>query len=141
VDEVGGNHFVVGVGEDAFEVGLGRLFEGGFDFREGGFLLGLYGEVHCRDSRGGHAEGHAGELAFDRRADERDGLGCARGGRDDVDRSAAATFPILLGWAIHGFLGGGVGVNGGHQTFLDAEAFLEEDVDDRGKAIGGAACV
>ena len=34
-----------------------------------------------------------------------------------------------------------VGVHRGHQAFLDADAFLEQDVDQRGKAVGGAAGV
>ena len=36
---------------------------------------------------------------------------------------------------------GGVGVNGGHKTFSDTESFLEENVDDRRKAVSRATCV
>jgi hypothetical protein len=70
-----------------------------------------------------------------------DGLGGAGGGRDDVLRGGAATFPILLARAVHGFLRGGVSVDGGHQTFFDAETFLEQHVHDRREAVRGAARV
>jgi hypothetical protein len=53
----------------------------------------------------------------------------------------AATLPVLLRGTVDDLLGRGVGVHGGHQAFVDAEAFLEEDVDDRGEAVGGAARV
>ena len=70
-----------------------------------------------------------------------DGLRCAGGRGDDVDRSAAATFPILLARAVHGLLRGGVAVDGGHEAFVDAKAFLKEDVHDRREAVCRAARV
>lgn len=141
MDEVTRNHFVIGVFENALEIGFGRILERGLDFRKRGFLDGLHGEVHSGNGRGRHAERHAGEFAGDFRADQRDGLGGTGSGGNDVDCSAAATLPVFLGRAIHGFLRGGVGVDGGHQTLGNAESFLEQHMHQRGKAIGGAACV
>jgi hypothetical protein len=60
-------------------------------------------------------------------------------GRDDVDRGGASAFPVLLGGTVDGFLRRGVAVHGGHETFLDAEALFEEDVDDRREAVRRAA--
>ena len=65
VDEVGGGDFVLGVGQDALEVGFARLFHGRLDFGVAGFLGRLDGEVDHGDRGGGDAEGHAGELAFE----------------------------------------------------------------------------
>ena len=141
MDEVGGNHFVIGVFEDALEVGFGSLLEGRLDLGKRGFLDGLHGEVHGGNGGSWHAEGHAGELAFHFRANEGDSLRGTGGGWDDVDRGAAATFPILLGRAVHGLLRGGVGVNGGHEALGNAESFLEQHVHDRCQAVGGAARV
>ena len=141
MDEVGGDDLVFGVGEDALEVGFGGLLESRLDFREGGGLGRADGEVDDRDGGSGYAEGHAGELALHLGTDERHGLGGASGRRDDVDGRAASTLPILLGGAVDGLLGGGVGVDGGHQALGDAEAFLEQDVHEGGEAVSGAGGV
>ena len=135
------DHFVGRVGEDALEVGLAGLLHGGADFLVARLLHGLDGEVDDGDGRRRHAEGHAGELALHFRANQADGLRGAGGGRDDVDRRAAAALPVLLGRAVHGLLRGGVAVDRGHQAFLDAEAFLEQHVDDRREAVRRAARV
>ena len=141
MDEVRGDNLVLGVAQDALEVGLGGLLEGSLDLGEGGGLLGLEGEVDDGDGGGGDAEGHAGELALDLGDDEADGLGGAGGGGDDVLRGGAAALPVLLGGAVDGLLRGGVGVDGGHEALGEAEALLKEDVDDGGEAVGGARSV
>ena len=50
-------------------------------------------------------------------------------------------FQSFLRRAVHGLLRGGVAVDGGHEAFLDAEAFLEQHVDDRREAVRRAARV
>jgi len=61
---------------------------------------------------------------------------------NDIDGGAASAFPILFCWGPStGFLGGGVGVDGGHQTFLNAEAFFEEDMHEGSETVGGAGSV
>jgi hypothetical protein len=106
-----------------------------------GFLLRLHGEIDHGHGRRRHAEGHAGELALHFWNGETHGLGGTGAGRDDVDGGAAATLPILLARAVHGLLRGGVGVDGGHEAFGDAESFLEQHMDNRREAVRGAACV
>ena len=80
-------------------------------------------------------------LPFTSGQHERRRLGGAGRGRDDVDRGGTATLPVLLGRAVDGLLRGGVGVDRGHQAFLDAEAFLEQHVHDRREAVRGAGGV
>ena len=98
-------------------------------------------EVDDRDVRRRHAEGHAGELALGRGEHLADGLGGAGGGRDDVDRRRAAAAPVLLGRAVDRLLRRGVAVDRGHQAGLDADALLQEHVDDRRQAVRGAGGV
>ena len=141
MDEVGADYFIGSPVEDALHISLAGLFHGGADFLVAGFLLGFDGEVNDGDGWGGDAEGHAGELAFDFGDGETDGLGGTGAAGDDVDGSAAATFPILGAWAVHGFLRGGVAVDGGHEAFRDAESFFEEDVNHGCEAVGGAGSV
>ena len=56
-------------------------------------------------------------------------------------RRGAPALPVLLARAVDGLLGGGVGVDGGHEAFLEAEAFLEQHMDERRQAVGGAGGV
>ena len=49
----------------------------------------------------------------------------------------AASAPILARRTINGFLGGGSGVNGGHQTLEDTEVVVD-DLGQGGQAVGGA---
>ena len=74
-------------------------------------------------------------------ADEADRFGGAGGGRDNVDGGGAAAFPIFARRAIDRFLGGGVAVDGGHETFFHAETFFEEDMDEGSETVGGAGGV
>ena len=141
VDEIGGDNLVGRPFENAFEIGLAGIFHGGRNLGVAGRLHGFHREIHARDGRRRHAERHTRELALHFGADEADGARGSGGGGDDVDGCAAAAFPILLARAVHGLLRGGVSVDGGHQTFLDAETFLEENVHERREAVRGAARV
>ncbi len=132
---------VLGVGEYVFQVRLARVFHRGGDFVVAGALLGLEGQVHDRGGRGRHAERHAAQFTLHLRADEAHRLGGAGAGRDDVGGGGAAVAPCLAAWAVHGFLRGGVGVDGGHQPLGDAEALLEQHMHDRREAVGGAGGV
>merc|ERR1719423_254925 len=51
--------------------------------------------------------------------------------------SATATTPVLAGGTVNRLLGGGGGVDGGHQTLNDLELIVE-DLSDGGEAVGGA---
>ena len=136
--EVGGDHLLVGVGQDAGQVaGLGGGLHGGADLVVLGLLAQLDGQVDHGDVGGGHAEGHAGELAVQLRQYLADGLGGAGGGRDDVLQDAAATAPVLLGGAVDGLLSRGGGVDGGHEAALDAPVVMQH-LGHGGQAVGGA---
>ncbi len=141
MDEIRADHFVGRPFEDALEISFAGFLHRGGNFRVAGVLRGLDREVHAGNRRRWHAERHAGELALYFGANERDSFGGASGGGDDVLRGSAATFPILLARAVHRFLRGGVSMDGGHQTFLDAETFLKQHVHERGKAVRGAGRV
>ena len=141
MNEVGGNHLVFGVPEDPLEVGLAGLLHGGADLLVAGGHSRLDGQVDHGDGRCRHAEGHSGELALHFGTDQSNGLGRACGRGDDVDGCRAPTLPVLLRGTVHGLLGGRVAVNGGHEPFLNPEAFIEENMNNRCQAVGGAAGV
>lgn len=136
--EVGGDDLVVSVAEDALELlGLGGLLDDVLDLVVRSTLLEADDKVDNGDVRGGDTEGHAGELAVERRDDLADGLGGTGGGGDDVGGSATATTPVLVGGTVDGLLGGSGSVDGGHETLNDAKVV----VDDLGKGsetVGGA---
>ena len=98
------------------------------------------GQVHRGHVGRRNAEGHAGQLALDLGNAQGDGLGGAGRGRDGVLGCATAAAEILLARAVDRRLGGGHGVDGRHQAFLDAEV-VEHDLGDRGQAVGRAAGV
>src|SRR5581483_4713478 len=102
--EVAAHHFVIGVIQDAFEVGLAGLFHGRGDFLVAGVLRGPDGQVHDGNRRHRDAKGHARELALDLRANQAHGLGGAGRAGDHVLRRSAAAFPILLAGPVHRLL-------------------------------------
>src|SRR6202011_2526712 len=61
VDEVGGNHFVAGVSENAFEVTRAGCLESLTDFLVAGFFYGAHGQIDNGYRGRGHAERHAGK--------------------------------------------------------------------------------
>ncbi len=79
MNEVGGDNFIGGVKEDAFEVSLGSLFHGLADFFVGSVFRGADGEIDDTDGGRGDAEGHAREFALDFRANEADRFGRTSG--------------------------------------------------------------
>ena len=141
MNEVGGNNLIGGVKEDALEISLGSLFHGLADFLVGSVFGGADGEIDDTDGGRGDAEGHAREFALDFRANEADSFGGTGGGRDDVNGGGSSAFPIFTGWTIDRFLGCGVAVDGGHESFFHAESLFQEDVHEGGEAVGGAGSV
>ena len=107
--EVGGDHGVLGVTQDALQLALGSLLHGGADLVILGGLLQVHGQVHHGHVQGGDAHGHTGQLAVQLGDHLAHGLGRAGGGGDDVAGGRAAAAPVLLGGAVHGLLGGGGG--------------------------------
>lgn len=102
-----------------------------------GALLDADGKINNGDVGGWHTHRHAGELAVEGWDDLSDGLGGTGGGRNDVLGRGAASTPVLGRWTIDGLLGGGVGVDGGHETLDDGELVVD-DLGKRSQAVGGA---
>lgn len=134
---VGGDDLVLGVAENALKLTLGGVLDGLLDGLVGGALLEAGGKVDNGDVGGGDTHGHTGELAVKLGDDLADGLGGTGAAGDDVLGSSTATAPVLAGGTVDGLLGGGVGVDGGHETLNDTELVVD-DLGERSKAVGGA---
>ena len=119
------------------ELALGSLLDGLLDVLVRSTLLETDSKIDNGDVGGGDTHGHAGELAVERRDDLADSLGGTGAAGDDVLGSSTATAPILAGRTIDGLLGGGVRVDGGHETLNNA-VLVVNDLGQRGKAVGGA---
>lgn len=65
-----------------------------------------------------------------------DGLGGSGGGGDDVARGGTSSAPVLTGGGVDNGLGGGHGVDGGHECLLDVE-FVVDGLNHGGKSVGG----
>ena len=138
--EVGGDDLLVGVSQDTGHRALGGLLDGGADLIIAGALLEAAGQVDDGDIGAGDTHGHAGQLALQLGDDLADSLGGAGGGGDDVLEAAAAQAPVLLGEGVNDVLGGGAGVDGGHEALDDAELVVD-DLGERSQAVGGAGGV
>ena len=136
-DKIGRNNVLVLVSEDALHLALGGLLDGGADGLVRGTLVQTAGKVNDGNVGGGDTERHAGKLAVQLRDDLADSLGSTSRRGDDVVASGTATTPVLLGGTVDGLLGGGDGVDGGHETLLEAELVVD-NLGDGGKAVGGA---
>ena len=139
-DQVGGDHLVGGVADDALHVGLARVTDGVADIGIGRAGLEVRGQVDHGHVGGRHAEAHAGHLALERGDHAADGLRRAGGGGNDVVEHAAARAPVAAAAGIDGLLLARRGMDGGHQALLDAE-LLMHDLGERREAVGGAARV
>ena len=139
--EVGGDDVVINVLQNTLHGAFGGGLHGSADLIIGGGLLEAEGHVNNGHIRSGDTHGHTGELAVELGDDLADSLGSASGGGDDVvvDGACAAQI-LLLGEAVNNGLGGGRGMDGGHEAFDNAEVVID-DLGDRGQAVGGAGSV
>ena len=136
-DEVRRDDVLVLVSKDALHLALRGLLDGGADGLVRGTLVQTAREVNDGHVGGGDTERHTGELAVQLGDDLADGLGGTGRRGDDVVASGTATTPVLLGGTVDGLLSGSDGVDGGHETLLEAELVVD-DLGERGKAVGGA---
>ena len=134
--DIAGNDFVFGVSENALEFAFSGFLHGSVDFFNGDFLLESDGDVAERAIGDRNADGETIESAIEFRDDFADCFGSARGGRDDVSGSSAATAEVVSG-EVEDALVIGVSVDRSHNATLDTE-FLVEDFHDRSEAVGGA---
>ena len=135
--EVSGDKRLVRVSQESLLGSLGAGLDVGADLFVGGGLLKSAGKIDNRDINGRDTESHTGDLSLEGRNDLGDGLGGSSGGRNDVSRGGTSSTPVLAGRRVNNSLGGGHGVDGGHEGFLDDE-FVVDGLDHRGKSVGGA---
>ena len=140
MDEIGRNHVVLGVAQDAFQLALGSGLHCGADLLVGSGLLQVDGQVNNGNVQGGYTESHAGQLAVQLGDNLANRLGSAGGGRNDVAGSSPSASPVLLGRTVNGLLGAGGGVNSGHQAVNNAELVVD-NLGQRSQAVGGAGGV
>ena len=132
MNEIRGDHFIRGVLQNSLQIGFRGFFHRLADLLVGGVFAGPNCKVHHADRRRRNTEGHAGQFSLNFRAYETDGFGGACGGGDDVNGGRAATFPIFSRRAIDSFLCGCVAVHSSHQSFLNAETFFQENMNEWG---------
>ena len=135
--EIGGDKRLVTVSQESLLASFGVGLDEGTDFFVGGGLLDSAGQVNNGDINGRDTECHTGDLSNQRRNDLGDSDGGTSGGRDDVTGSGTSSTPVLSGGGVNNSLGGGHGVDGGHESFFDNE-FIVDGLDHRGKSIGCA---
>merc|ERR1711972_113825 len=118
---------------------FGGLLDGGDNLLVFSGLGQAHSQIDNGDIGGGDAEGHAGQLTVELGDNLAHGLGGASGGGDNVARRATTGAPVLATarGTIDAQLVGGHGVNGGHQTLLDAPLVID-NLGQRSQAVGGA---
>ena len=135
--EISGDKRLIAVAQESLLGSLGAGLDVGADLFVGGGLLKTAGKVNNRDINGRDTESHTGDLSSKGRNDLGEGLGSSSGGRNDVARGSTSSTPVLSGGGVNNSLGGGHGVDGGHETFLNDELVVD-GLDHRSKSIGGA---
>ena len=142
VDKVLGNHWEIGVSEDSLELAISGLLQGSLDVISRARLLGAESEIHHGNIRGWDTNGHTGELSVEGRKHLSDSLGSSGAGRDQVVHGRTSCAPVLssLGGSINDHLGGGGGVDGGHETLHNSKV-LVQDLGEWGQAVGCAGGV
>ena len=93
--EVGGNHVLVGVAQNALQLALGGLLHGGADLLVLGGLLQVDGQVNNGHVQGGNTHGHTGQLAVQLGDNLAHGLGGAGGG----GASASGSMGAVAAWS------------------------------------------
>ena len=141
MDEVSGDEFFLSESKNTTEISGGGTLQEAIDFLDVGVAGSGEGEIDNGDVGSGDTEGHTGELTLGGGEDFTDGLGGTSGGGDDVAGGSATTTPVLGGGTINSALSGSVSVDGSHETSVDTDVFLHENVDEGSEAVGGAGSV
>ncbi len=138
--EVGGNHVIFGVTQNAFHFAFSGFLDSVFDLLVGCCFFQTNGQVNNGYVRGRNAERHTSQFAVQFRQHFTYSFSSSGRGRDDVLSCATAAAPVFVRRAVNGFLSCGGRVNGGHQTFDDAEVVVD-NFRQRCQAVGGAGSV
>ena len=134
--EISGDKWLITVSQESLHLAFGFALDHGADLFVGGGLDQTASQINDGDINGGHTESHTGELADKRWDDLGDGLGSTCGGRNDVSRGGTSSTPVFAGRGVNNSLGGGHGVDGGHEGFLNFE-FIVDSLDHGCKTVGG----
>mmetsp|Transcript_19479 Transcript_19479/g.40112 ORF Transcript_19479/g.40112 Transcript_19479/m.40112 type:complete len:372 (-) Transcript_19479:39-1154(-) len=135
--EISGDKRLVRVSKESLLASFGVGLDVGADFFVGGGLLNSAGQVNNGDIDGRNTESHTGDLSDKGRNDLGDGNSGSGGGGDDVTRGGTSSTPVLAGRRVNNGLGGGHGVDSGHEGFLNLELVVD-GLNHRGKSVGGA---
>ena len=138
-DVVDRHQRLVGDVEDAAHGAGGRIPHGLVDPGDVGGVLHFGHDVHQGHVRGGDPHRHAVDAPVDFRDDHAGGPGGSGGGGDHRHRAGAGP-PQVLVRLVEERLAVGVGVDGGDQAAMEAEAVVQH-LDHRSQAVGGAARV
>jgi hypothetical protein len=136
-NEIGRDDILVGVSEDTSHGALRSVLDGGADGLVRGSLLQAASQVHNGDIDGWDTERHTGKFSVQFRDDLADGLGGSSGRGDDVVACGTSSTPVLAGGSVNSLLSGSDGVDGSHETLLQAELVVD-DLGQRSETIGGA---
>jgi len=136
-NKIGRDNIVLGVAHDSLHLALGGLLDDSLDLLIGGRLGKAGSQVNNRDVGGRDTEGHTSQLAVQVGDDLADSLGSTSRRGDDVGAGPTASAPILARRTVDGLLGGGGGVDGGHEGLSDAKVVVD-NLGKGGQAVGGA---
>ena len=129
----------LGVAEDALQGSFGGRLQFGVDLVLARCLSGANGQIDHGNIRRGDADCHTGELPVELGDDLSDGLGGTGRRRDQVVDGRTSSAPILaaFGGSVDRELVGSGRVDGGHETFDDAELVVD-DLGQGSEAVGRA---
>merc|ERR1719203_976097 len=121
--EISGNKGLITVSKDTLHLSLRLRLDDGADLLVGGGLSELARQVNNRHINGRDTECHSGELALKT--------------GDDLARGSTSSTPVLTAGRVNHRLGGGHGMDSGHECLLDVELIMD-GLDHGSKAVGGA---
>merc|ERR1712087_562596 len=126
---------LVRVSKESLHVTLRSLLDLSADFFVSGFLGKFACKINNRNIDGGNTEGHSSKLSLQGGDNLGYGLGSSSGRGDDVSRSSTSSTPVFTRTGVNNSLGGGHGVNSGHQSFFNSESVVD-GLNHRGKSVG-----
>ena len=140
MDEIGGNHQILGIPQNTFQFPFGSLFHGSADLPVGSRCFQICRQIHHGNVDGRHTHAHSGQASRKFRDHFTHGLRCAGGRRNNIIGGRTSAAPVLQRLGIHRVLGGCHGMDGGHKAGLDTEPVVEH-LRHRCQTVGGAGSI